>query len=112
MRLADLIRTEREKRDWSQSRLGREALVSASVVSRLESGKRVGRADTIARITSVLAIDPAIVQDYLRERQPEREIQYIDLSKVPASQRKLLRSTVEALVRERERAGEEKLEGE
>ena len=105
MRLADLIRDERNKRGWSQSELARRAGVSPSVVNRLESGKRVGHADTIARVAAALGLNPNTVQSVLSEEEESLEIQYVDLSKVPEGERKALRRAIEALVREFQKEG-------
>jgi transcriptional regulator with XRE-family HTH domain len=106
MRLADLVRTEREKQRLSQAELARRAGVSPPVISRLEDGKRLGRGDTIARVTRALGIDPAIVQSILREEQEERDVQYIDLSEVPPEDRPALKRSIDALVREYKRTNE------
>ncbi len=107
MKLGELIKREREKRNWDQKDLAKAARISPSTVSRLEKGEFIGRGDTIARIRSALGIDPSVLDAVLREEQEEREIQYTDLSRVPKKNRAALRRAIEALVREFEREGEE-----
>lgn len=71
MRLAELVATKRKERKWSQSQLAREAGVTPAVVNRIESGQRLGRADTIARITGALGIDSDTTQRLLRDEDVE-----------------------------------------
>ncbi|MHB1131758.1 MAG: helix-turn-helix domain-containing protein [Chloroflexota bacterium] len=100
MQLRDWVTQERKKRGWSKKRLAEEAKVSASVITRLENGERLGHAVTIARVTNVLGMDPAAVERSLRqEHEEERETQYVDLSKIPIERRPLARDIIDAVVR-------------
>lgn len=65
MRLSELVRRERERRGWRPIDLARAAGVSKSVITNLENGKRLGRADTIAKVTQALGIDPERMQRLL-----------------------------------------------
>lgn len=71
MDLASLIRTEREKRGWDQTKLAQAAGLSMSVISRLEAGKSLGRSDTLAAISEALGIDPRRIQAALRGQDVE-----------------------------------------
>ena len=52
-----LIKTERERRGWSQEHLAELVGVSRVQVSRIESGDQVGSIDTLTRIARELALD-------------------------------------------------------
>ena len=105
MRLADLVQDERSRRGWSRKELARRAGVHPSVITRLEGGTRLGRADTVARVVNALGIDAVVAQDCLCEQQEDREVQRIDLGRVPLNERQALRRAINALVREFERSG-------
>jgi len=104
VRLAELVREARLAQGLSRSQLARLAGVSPPVITRLEGGKRLGRADTIMRITGALGIPAAEVQRILRSEPAEEQgaVQYenIDLSDVPPEDRPALRRAIQALVRE------------
>ena len=106
VRLAELIKEEREKRHWSQRQLAARAGVDPSAVSRIERGLQIGHADTLVKIAAALGIPPSVLHTALREEGMELEIQQIDLSKVPPSERPTLRRAIEALVRAWEREGQ------
>ncbi len=59
----------RKSKGWTLRELARQAGVDVGSVSRLEAGKQIGRADTIARITNALGLDPAQVAATLREEE-------------------------------------------
>lgn len=102
MKLAELVRQERQRRGWSKADLAREADVSRSVITNMESGKRLGRADTVAKICQVLGIDPAEAQAVLSsetDSDEARDLQLTDLSKVPPNDRAKLRRAIIELVR-------------
>jgi transcriptional regulator with XRE-family HTH domain len=62
MKLAELIRTERERRAWSVRKLAGKAEVDPSAISRIENGKQIGHATTLAAVARALGIDPALLQ--------------------------------------------------
>ncbi len=53
-----LLRNEREKRDWTQRRLAREANTAQQYLSRIERGTVAARLDTIERLFAVLGWQP------------------------------------------------------
>lgn len=99
MRLADLIREERERLGWSQAKLSRESGISPATISRLETGETLGRGDTIARLAGVLGIPAPTVQAALTEQEDRADLQLSDLSKVPPGDRPRVRRLITELVR-------------
>lgn len=67
MGFGELIREQRDRKGLSQTQLAELAGVSFSVISRMERGETVGRADTIAKVTGALKLDAALVQRYLSD---------------------------------------------
>jgi transcriptional regulator with XRE-family HTH domain len=55
MQLREWVIAERKRRGWEPKDLADAAELALSVVTRFESGERLGRADTVARL--VLALD-------------------------------------------------------
>lgn len=73
MGFGDLIRQQRDRQGLTQGQLAEIAGVSFSVISRMERGETIGRADTIARVTSALHLDAALVQRYLSDGMTPQE---------------------------------------
>jgi len=71
MNLGELVETERERLGLTGRELARRADVSPAVISRLESGHRLGRIDTIMRITAALGLDPKVVERLLAGQEIE-----------------------------------------
>lgn len=67
MKFGELIRDQRDRKGLSQTQLAELSGVSFSVISRMERGETVGRADTIAKVTGALKLDAALVQRYLSD---------------------------------------------
>jgi transcriptional regulator with XRE-family HTH domain len=67
VRFGELIRDQRDRKGLSQTQLAELSGVSFSVISRMERGETVGRADTIAKVTGALKLDAALVQRYLSD---------------------------------------------
>ena len=108
VRLADLIRDEREKRGWNKRRLAKEAGVDPSTITRIENGETMtGRGGTSAKIAKALGIPAPVLDAAIREAEEESEVQYIDLSGIPSERRRDLRRYIDALVRESRRKGED-----
>lgn len=72
MELGRLFRGRREELGLSQSEVARRAGLTSSVISRLEEGENIGRADNVARVASVLGIPGNEVQAALLEGEAER----------------------------------------
>jgi transcriptional regulator with XRE-family HTH domain len=95
VKLAELIRQERERRGWSVRKLAGRASVDPSAVSRIENGKQIGHAETLARIAQALEIDPALIQGVVSGDD--------DVS--PPASRSLVDTLEEALTLARRREG-------
>ena len=54
MEIGELIQQARLRRGWSRSDLAAKSGVSAATITRVETGERVGHAETIARIARTL----------------------------------------------------------
>lgn len=67
MPIGELIRNARMRAGWTQEQLATEAGLSAVQISRIETGARGTRIDTLARLAKLLGIDPK----ELLEEQPE-----------------------------------------
>lgn len=89
MKIAELVKKERERLGWSARKLAEKAGVSPSTITRIEAGQRIGRSDTIAAIAQVLGIDPRLVQGavsgdeevaYPPERTPEEILAELNAS--------------------------------
>lgn len=83
MKLGDVVKEERIRQGLQAKDLAKMAGVTPAVITRLEQGKRLGRVDTVLKITGVLGIDPARVQRMMRadeEEEEEDETQYVDLA--------------------------------
>lgn len=52
-----LIKSEREKRGWSQDHLAEQVGVSRVQISRIESAEQVGSIDTLTKIARALDLD-------------------------------------------------------
>jgi transcriptional regulator with XRE-family HTH domain len=105
MKLGEFIVQERKRAGLEQKDLAKLAGVSAATVNRIEKGLTLGGADTVARIGEVLGIDPRVIHALILEREiaglsEKDEIQSINLKRVKAERRPLLRRQIDALVRE------------
>lgn len=100
MKLGEIIHFERDRRGWSQEELARRAKVSSASVSRIESGNRGGRGDTIMMITAALGINPEHVQKILSGEAIE------PASETERTPEEVLQEALTLLRRQRERAEE------
>lgn len=102
--LAEVVKQAREARQWSVRELGRRAGVSHAAVLRVENGERLGRADTVSRITEALGIDPAIVSQLLRGEpvdsedidlaDPELKLMFDDVGRLTPEERESVKAAI------------------
>lgn len=104
MNLANKVDSELKRRGWNKSDLARRAKVHPSVISRIVSGERLGRVDTVLRVCAALGMDADEVQRLLAGEPtiatPLRSIKEIAEELIAAADRE------EAERKERERAEE------
>ncbi len=62
MKIAELIRQERERRGWSARKLAAKAEVDPAAISKIENGQQIGHAITLAKIAQALDINPSLLQ--------------------------------------------------
>jgi transcriptional regulator with XRE-family HTH domain len=74
-RLGYSIRTLREARGITSSRLARAAKISPTYLSLIEASERVPPAETLRKLADSLDIDVCVLEEFLPNRKPSKRQQ-------------------------------------